>query len=150
MRLDRTNRGRTQHIDHIAGECFTGFDVACGSQTAALNNLGLLLIGGDEFIRAAKRAFEQTGLFNHLRPIGGIHGELVVRSLAVIAISEVTFDHARTKSHRAKNRSDSMRVVRQTKDHIWVHGCKGLERIQVQVIVIIGAGCVIGIALHQA
>ena len=48
--FDGTGGGRAQHVDHLAGEGFTGFDVTGGAQAATLDDGSLDFILGNEFI----------------------------------------------------------------------------------------------------
>jgi hypothetical protein len=50
VRLDGAGGGRAQHVNHLASEGFTGFDVTRGAQAAALDDGGLDFVLGDEFI----------------------------------------------------------------------------------------------------
>ncbi len=73
----------------------------------------------------------------------------MVGTFAVVAVGEVTLDDARTQRHRAENRGNRMRVVGESQDHIREHGRIGLQHVDMQMIIVIRAGSVIGVALHQ-
>src|SRR5690349_4565322 len=63
--LDRTERSRAQHVNHIAGEDFASLDVTRCAQTATLHNRSILLISSNELIRRTKGALKQPRLFHH-------------------------------------------------------------------------------------
>src|SRR5258706_9387255 len=102
VRFNCAESRRTKDIDHIADKDFTSFDVTRGTQTPTLHNSGIDLILCDELVSGTKRTFKQTCFFDHARPLVRIHRKLMIWSFAVVAVCEVTFDHARTKRHCAE------------------------------------------------
>src|SRR5215217_7299439 len=50
VRLDRTNRRGTEHIDHVTCESFTLLDITRRAQTATLHNDSIDLIFCDELV----------------------------------------------------------------------------------------------------
>ena len=70
VRLDGADRSGTEHIDHIAGEDFTGFDITRRAQAATLDDGGFLFVTCNEFIRRAKER-SKSRLFDHPGPFVG-------------------------------------------------------------------------------
>src|SRR5574341_293326 len=86
MRLDGTRRSRSQDINHVAPEDLASSDVARGPQATALDDGSIFLIICNKFVGRAKRAFEDARLFDHLRPVVGIHRKFMIGTYAVVAV----------------------------------------------------------------
>ncbi len=63
-------------------------------ETAALDDLGLLLVGGDEVVRRSQGAFQLACLLHHMSPIGRNHGELVIGTFAPVVVGKMPLNHA--------------------------------------------------------
>ena len=149
MRLDRTRRGRAQHVNHLTREGLASPDVTRGAQAAALDDDGVLLVASHELVRRSEGTLQFACFFHHVCPVLRVGGELVIGTFAVVVVGEMTLDDARAECHRAEHRRWAMRMIGETQHHIWKHRRVSLEHIQMDVVVVLRAGGVVGVALHQ-
>ena len=114
-----------------------------------MDDLCLLFVPGDELVSGTQCTFQQAGLLHHPGPVFGIHGKLVIGTFAVVIIGKVALHNTCPESHRAQHRRQRVGMIRKAQDDIREHDGISLEHVQVQVIIVVGAGSVVGVALHQ-
>jgi len=109
--------------------------------------LGALVALDDLVGDAGEGALQLARPRNHIRPGLRVHGEFVVRADSVVVIREVLLDHPGTQRDRAEHGCVPVGVVRQPQDQVWKHGGVGFEHIEVDMIEVGLAGCIVGVAL---
>jgi len=114
-----------------------------------LEDVGLLFVASDKFVGGAERAFEGANLLDHVGPALGVHGKFVVGAFAVVAVGEVAFDDAGTEGDCANDGGGAVGVVGEAEDDVGEEGGVGFEDVEVEVVVIVIAGGVVGVALHE-
>jgi hypothetical protein len=73
----------------------------------------------------------------------------MIRSDPAAVVRKVFFDDPRAQCHRSQNRGMTWRMVRKTQDQVRIHAAIGVQHPEIDVLEVLQATGIVGIALHQ-
>ena len=89
-------RAGPEDFDAVGGDGFPRLEIAGGTHSAALHDDSVPLVFLYLFQTSAKCEFQFPGTVDHFALTDWIHGELVVRTVAVVVVREMLLDKACT------------------------------------------------------